>query len=123
VLGKVLEASVRLNAYIHYPDSHTKAITADAWGFSQISGKKCLVVRDARSQTVHVLGNVIRRGQIPAEDLKLMMRVKIVEESVTSSGRSEWQFFIEEVDEETKHAVLRGPIIEPGSIVGGGIRL
>jgi hypothetical protein len=123
LLGKVLEATVRLNVYVHRPGGHTKAITADGWGFSQVSGHKCLVVRDARSQVVHVLGNVVRRGQIPAEDLALMMRVRVVEESVTSSGRSEWQFYIEEVDETTRHAVMRGPIIEPGSVVGGGIRL
>jgi hypothetical protein len=52
-----------------------------------------------------------------------LKRVRVVEESITSSGRSEWEFFVEDVDEETKSQVLRGPIIEPGSIVGGGIRL
>jgi len=123
MLGKVLEATVRLNVYVHQPGGHTKSITADGWGFSQITGRKCLVVRDARSQVVHVLGNVVRRGQIPSEDLALMARCRVVEESVTSSGRSEWQFFLEEVDDTTKHAVLRGPIIEPASIVGGGMRL
>jgi hypothetical protein len=123
MLSKVLEATVRLNVYVHHPGGHTKSITADGWGFSQITGRKCLVVRDARSQVVHVLGHVVRRGQIPSEDLALMARCRVVEESVTSSGRSEWQFYLEEVDDTTKHAVLRGPIIEPASVVGGGIRL
>ena len=122
-LGKVLEATVRLNVYVRQPGGHVKSITADAWGFSQVTGSKILIVRDLRSQVVHVLGRVRRRTQIPQEDLPLMMRARVVEESVTSSGRSEWEFYLEEVDDTTKHAVLRGPIIEPASVVGGGIRL
>ncbi|MFZ5432311.1 MAG: hypothetical protein ACOZB3_00910 [Calditrichota bacterium] len=122
-LGRVLEATVRLNVYLRQPDGHVKSITADGWGFSQITGDKILIVRDLRSQVVHVLGRVRRRTQIPSEDLRLMMRARVVEESITSSGRSEWEFYLEEIDEQTKHAVMRGPIIEPGSVVGGGIRL
>ncbi|MBU0507806.1 hypothetical protein KKH27_03070 [bacterium] len=123
MLGKVLEATVRLNVYLRESDGHVRSITADAWGFSQVTGRKVLVVRDLRSQVVHVLGHVVRRSEIPQEDLPLMMRARVVEESVTSSGRSEWEFYLEEVDLTTKHAVLRGPLIEPASIVGGGIRL
>lgn len=121
-LSRVLEATVRLNVYVRR-QGHIKSITADGWGFSQITGHKILIARDARSQVVHVIGKVIRRSEIPAEDIPLMMRCRVVEESVTSSGRSEWEFYIEEIDTATKHAVLRGPIIEPASIVGGGIRL
>jgi len=123
MLGRVLEAAVRLNVYLRGSDGHVRTITADAWGFSQVTGHKVLVARDQRSQVVHVLGRVIRRSEIPQEDLPLMMRARVVEESVTSSGRSEWEFYLEEVDTATKHAVLRGPLIEPSAIVGGGIRL
>ena len=123
MLGKVLEATVRLNIYVHGMDGHTRAYSADAWGFSQSHGKKCLVLRDARSLAMHVIGNVRRRSQIPHEDLPLMARVRIVEESVTSAGRYEWEFFLEEVDEQTRRDVLNGPLIEPGSIVGQGFRL
>jgi hypothetical protein len=123
MLGKVLEATVRLNIYVHYPDGHTRAFSAEAWGFSQAHGRKCLVLRDARSQIVHVLGNVKRRSQIPQEDLPLMARVRVVEESVTSSGRYEWEFYLEEIDDQTKRDVLNGPLIEPASIVGHGFRL
>ena len=123
MLGKVLEATVRLNIYVHTPDGHTHAFSCDGWGFSQAHGKKCLVFRDARSQALHVVGNVRRRSQIPHEDLPLMGRVRVVEESVTSSGRYEWEFFLEEVDEQTKHDVLNGPLVEPASFVGHGFRL
>lgn len=123
MLGKVLEASVRLNVYVRQKEKATKSITADAWGFSQITGHKIILVRDARSQVVHILGRVMRKSQVPQEDLDLMMRVRVVEESITSSGRSEWEFLVAEVDETTKAAVLRGPLIEPGSIVGPSIRL
>ena len=123
MLGKVLEATVRLNIYVHSADGHTRAFSADAWGFSQAHGKKCLVFRDARSLALHVVGNVRRRSQIPHEDLPLMGRVRVVEESVTSSGRYEWEFFLEEIDDQTKHDVLNGPLVEPGSIVGHGFRL
>ena len=122
-LGKVLEATVRLNVYVHSGNGRTRSITSDAWGFSQVTGSKILVVRDARSKVTHVLGKVMRRSQIPNEDLRFTMRARVVEESVTSAGRSEWQFYLEDVDDQTKHEVLRGPLIEPGSIVGGGIRL
>jgi hypothetical protein len=122
MLGKVLEASVRLNCYISQ-QGHTKSISIDAWGFSELTGRKCLVVRDSRSQVVHVIGITLRRSQIAAEDLPLMKRARVVEESVTSSGRSEWTFYIEDVDEKTAHAVLRSAIIEPGAVVGGGVRL
>ncbi|MDD5088109.1 MAG: hypothetical protein PHI18_04860 [bacterium] len=123
MLGRVLEAAVRLNVYLRGSDGHVRTITADAWGFSQVTGHKVLVARDQRSQVVHVLGRVVRRSEIPQEDLPLTMRARVVEESVTSSGRSEWEFYLEEVDTATKHAVLRGPLIEPSAIVGGGIRL
>jgi hypothetical protein len=123
MLGKVLEAACRLNVYVRHTGHPTKAISADGWGFSQVTGDKILIARDVRSQVVHVLGKVVRRGQVPAEDLGLLMKARVVEESVTSSGRSEWEFFLEEVDEETKSQVLRGPIVEPSAIVGGGIRL
>jgi len=123
MLGQVLEAACRLNVYVRRTGRPTKSISADGWGFSQVTGHKILIARDVRSQVVHILGRVVRRGQVPAEDLGLLLRVRVVEESITSSGRSEWEFFVEEVDEETKHEVLRGPIIEPGSIVGDGIRL
>jgi hypothetical protein len=122
MLGKVLEASVRLNCYISQ-SGHTKSLSIDAWGFSELTGRKCLVVRDARSQVVHVIGITLRRSQIAAEDLPLMKRARVVEESVTSSGRSEWSFYIEDVDEKTAHNVLRSSIIEPSAVVGGGVRL
>jgi hypothetical protein len=122
-LGKVLELSCRLNVYVRHPDGHVKAITADGWGFSQVTGRKCLIVRDNHSKMVHVLGHVVRRGMVPPEELATLNRVKVVEESITSSGRSEWDFFVEEVNEETRGRILRGPIVEPSSIVGGGIRL
>ena len=123
MLGKVLEATVRLNIYVHKGDGHTHAYSAESWGFSQAHGKKCLVLKDARTGVVHVLGNVRRRSQIPHEDIPLMGRVRIVEESVTSSGRYEWEFFLEEVDDQTKHDVLNGPLIEPSAVVGHGFRL
>ncbi len=122
-LGKVLELGCRLNVYVRQPGGHVKAITSDGWGFSQITGTKILIVRDGRSQVIHVLGHVVRRTQVSAEELALLSRVKIVEESITSSGRSEWEFYVEDIDEEQRRHVLRGPIIEPSSIVGGGIRL
>lgn len=122
-LSKVLELSCRLNVYVRQPGGHVKAITADGWGFSQVTGRKCLVVRDNHSKVVHVLGHVVRRGAVTPEELALLNRVKVVEESITSSGRSEWDFFIEEVDDETKGRILHGPIVEPSSIVGGSIRL
>jgi hypothetical protein len=123
MLGKVLEAACRLNVYIRRTGGHTHAISADGWGFSQMTGGRILVVRDARSRVIHVVGKVVRRGQVPKEDLDLLLRVRVVEESVTSSGRSEWEFLIQEVDEETQHQVLRSPIIEPGSLIGDGLRL
>jgi hypothetical protein len=123
MLGKVLEATVRLNIYVHRTDGHTHAYSCDSWGFSQVHGKKCLVLKDVHSGAIVVVGNVRRRSQIPHEDLPLMGRVRIVEESVTSSGRYEWEFFLEEVDDQTKRDVLRGPLVEPGSIVGHGFRL
>jgi len=122
-LGRVLELSCRLNIYIRQPGGHVKAMSADGWGFSQMTGRKCLVARDAHSMVVHVIGHVVRRGMVTPEELALLDRVKVVEESITSSGRSEWDFFIEEVDDETKARVLRGPIIEPSAEVGGGVRL
>jgi hypothetical protein len=122
-LGKVLELSCRLNVYVRQPGGHVKSITADAWGFSQVTGRKCLIVRDNHSKVVHILGHVVRRGMVTPEELALLNRVKVVEESITSSGRSEWDFYIEEVDDETKGRIMRGPIVEPGSVVGGGVRL
>jgi hypothetical protein len=122
-LGRVLELSCRLNVYIRQPGGHVKAMSADGWGFSQITGRKCLIARDGHSKVVHVLGHVVRRGMVTPEELALLNRVKVVEESITSSGRSEWDFFIEEVDDETKGRILRGPIIEPSSMVDGGVRL
>ena len=122
-LGRVLELGCRLNVYIRQPGGHVKAMSADGWGFSQITGRKCLVARDAHSMVVHVLGHVVRRSSVTAEELALLNRVKVVEESITSSGRSEWDFYIEEVDEETAGRVLHSAIIEPSSVVGGGIRL
>jgi hypothetical protein len=122
-LGRVLELGCRLNVYVRQPGGHVKPITADGWGFSQITGDKILIVRDARSQVVHILGKVVRRNQVSMEEIALLSRVKIVEESITSSGRSEWEFYIEDIDDEQRRHVLRGPIIEPSSIVGGGIRL
>jgi hypothetical protein len=122
-LGKVLELSCRLNVYIRQPGGHVKALVADGWGFSQITGRKCLIVRDNHSKVVHVLGHVVRRGMVTPEEFALLNRVKVVEESITSSGRSEWDFYIEEVDDETKGRIMRGPIIEPGSMVDGGVRL
>ena len=122
-LGRVLELSCRLNVYVRQPGGHVKSMSADGWGFSRITGRQCLVARDAHSMVVHVLGHVVRRGAVTAEELALLNRVKVVEESITSSGRSEWDFYIEEVDDETASRVLRGPIVEPASIVGGGIRL
>jgi hypothetical protein len=123
MLGKVLEATVRLNVYVTKPGGHTKAISADGWGFSQMTGRQCLVVRDIHSLVTKVLGMVVRKTGLPAEEMALLDRVRVVEESVTSSGRSEWKFYVEEVDEKTAAAVLHSPIIEPGSVVGGGIRL
>jgi hypothetical protein len=122
-LGRVLELSCRLNVYIRQPGGHVKAMSADGWGFSQVTGRRCLVVQDAHSMAIHVLGHVVRRGAVTPEELALLNRVKVVEESITSSGRSEWEFYIEEVDDDTKSRVLRNPIIEPSSVVGGGIRL
>jgi hypothetical protein len=122
-LGKVLELSCRLNVYVRQPGGHVKAIVADGWGFSQVTGRKCLIVRDNHSKLVHVLGHVVRRGMVTPEELALLNRVKVVEESITSSGRSEWDFYIEEVDDETKGRIMRGPIVEPGSVVDGGVRL
>jgi hypothetical protein len=122
-LGRVLELGCRMNVYVRQPGGHVKSITADGWGFSQVTGHKVLIVRDGRSQVVHILGRVIRRGQVSTEELALLNRVKVVEESITSSGRSEWEFFVEEIDEEQRRHVLHGPIIEPASIVGGGVSL
>jgi hypothetical protein len=122
-LSRVLELSCRLNVYIRHPGGHVKAMSADGWGFSDITGRKCLIARDAHSMVVHVLGHVVRRGAVTPEELALLNRVKVVEESITSSGRSEWDFFIEEVDEDTASRVLRGPIVEPSAVVGGGVRL
>jgi hypothetical protein len=122
-LGRVLELSCRLNAYVRQPGGHVKAISSDGWGFSQVSGRKCLLVRDAQSKVIHVLGHVVRRGAVSPEELAMLSRVKVVEESITSSGRSEWDFYVEEVDEETKARILHNPIVEPSAIVGGGIRL
>jgi hypothetical protein len=71
MLGRVLEATCRLNVYVRQTGQATKAISADGWGFSQITGHKILIVRDVRSQVVHVLGRVVRRGQVPEEDFGL----------------------------------------------------
>lgn len=123
MLSKVLEATCRLNVYVRQTGQPTKSISADGWGFSEVTGHKIIIVRDGRSRVVHVLGRVMRRTQVPQEDMGLLLRVKVVEESITSSGRSEWEFLVQEIDQDTKNQVMRGPIIEPSAIVGGGIRL
>jgi hypothetical protein len=123
MLGKVSEATCRLNIYVHKPDGHTKSYTADAWGFGQISGKKCLVVRDLHSQVKHVLGAIMPRSSMAREDIALMMRARVVEEGVVSTHRQEFTFILDEVDEFTRNKVVQGPLIEPARLVGQEFRL
>jgi hypothetical protein len=123
MLGKVSEATCRLNVYLHRPDGHTKSINADAWGYGQVSGKKVLVVRDRHSQMKHVLGAIIPKSQITREEMAKFMRCRVVEEGVASSDRQEFNFILEEVDEFTRQKVNLGPIIEPNSLVGNSLRL
>ena len=123
MLGKVSEATCRLNVYLHKPDGHTRSITADAWGFGQTSGRKCLVVRDRHSQVKHVLGAVVPKSAINKEDMPMLMRCRVVEEGVASTDRQEFSFVLEEVDDFTRQQVAQGPIIEPGSVVGHSLRL
>ncbi|MBI5060272.1 hypothetical protein HZB60_10895 [candidate division KSB1 bacterium] len=123
MLGKVFETTCRLNIYLTDPGKRTKAVVAEAWGFGQVSGRKCLVARDGNSGGLQVLGEVRTRSSIPREDMGLMARVRIVEEGLAAADRGEWMFFIEPVDEQTRNHILHGPLIEPGPLVGEGLHL
>ena len=123
MLGKVSEATCRLNVYMFHSGQSTKSFSSDGWGYGQVTGRKCLVARDAGSRKVHVLGMIRRRETVPHEDLALMTRARVVEEAVTASGRFVYEFLLEDVDDDTKRRVLLGPIVEPNALVGDGIRL
>jgi hypothetical protein len=123
MLGKILETTSRLTVYVYGPENKYRSIKADAWGFGQVSEKKCMVVREAMSQQLHVLGFIRQRSLIPREDLALMMRTHVVEEGENPVARNEWRFWLDEADEQTRNQVLRGPLIEPAPLIGGELHL
>jgi hypothetical protein len=70
-----------------------------------------------------VLGRIVRREQVAAEDLDLTIRVRVVEEGLILSERHEWRFMLEIMDEADKQQILRGPLIEPARLVGENLYL
>lgn len=123
MLGKVYETTCRLNVYVTEPAKRTRTLAAEGWGFGQVSGRKCLVARDSVSSGLQVLGEVRQRTTIPKEDVGLMVRVRIVEEGLSPADRGEWTFYVDPVDDQTRHHILHGPLIEPGPLVGEGLHL
>ncbi len=123
MLGKVHETTCRLNVYLVRPAGGTRSLPIEAWGFGQISGRKCLVVQDAVTRSLLVLGEVRHRSSIPKEDMGLMARARMVEEGLDAADRAEWIFLVDEIDEKIKREILHGPLIEPGALVGEGLHL
>lgn len=123
MLGKFSETTCRLNVYLTRPGGSTRSLSVEAWGFGQISGRKCLVVRDATTRGLQVLGEVRHRSSIPKEDIGLMSKARLVEEGLDAADRTEWTFLVDEIDEKTKRDILHGPLIEPGPLVGEGLHL
>lgn len=123
MLGKISEKTCRLNVYLARPEASIRAYSADAWGYGQASDRKCLIVQESGSKTVHVLGVIVPRAKVPREDLDLMKKVRIVEEGLNPGDRGEWSFLIDDVDDQTRRQVLSGPFVEPGALVGGELNL
>jgi hypothetical protein len=123
MLGKISESTCRLNFYVQRPDLSTQTYTADSWGFGTLAYKKCLVMKDNGTGKVIVLGRIVRREQVAAEDLDLTIRVRVVEEGLILSERHEWRFMLEIMDEADKQQILRGPLIEPARLVGENLYL
>lgn len=124
MLGKVNESACRLNIYFFRPKQSTRAYSAIGWGFGQLSGRKYIVFRESLHMPSKVLGAVLRRSKIPKEDISLTARVRIVEEGVATTHRSEWIFYVDtDINEDTRQRILNGPLIEPGRLVGDSLHL
>lgn len=123
MLGKVSESSCRLNFYLHRPDAPTRTYSAESWGYGQVTDRKCLVIREARSQKMIVLGSIVKRDRIHKEDVGMMTRLRVVEEGLNPVDRYEYFFLLDEVEEPVRLQILEGPLIEPARLVGDDLHL
>ena len=123
MLGRISDKTCRLNVYLARPEASIRAFAADGWGYGQASDRKCLIVKESGSGTIHVLGVIVPRAKVPREDLDLMKRVRIVEEGLKPEDRAEWSFIIDDIDDQTKRQILAGPFVEPQALVGTDLQL
>ncbi|MCL4305301.1 hypothetical protein KJZ99_05260 [bacterium] len=121
MLGTISEGTCRLNIYLTRPEASIRAFAAVGWGYGQVSDRKCLIVQEAGSKQFHVLGVIVPRYRVPKEDLDLVKRVRIVEQGLKPEDHREWNFFLDDVDESTRRAILNGPHVEPGALVSGDL--
>lgn len=119
MLGKISESTCRLNVYLQRPEASIRSFSADGWGYGQVSDRKCLIIQESASKTVHVLGVIVPRYRVPKEDLDLMKRVRIVEQGLKPEDHREWSFLIDDIDDGIRRQILNGPYVEPGALIGG----
>lgn len=121
MLGKISENTCRLNVYLSRPEASIRSFSADGWGYGQVSDRKCLIIQESNSKSIHVLGIIVPRHRVPKEDLDLMKRVRIVEQGLKAEDHREWSFLIDDVDDTMRRKILSGPHVEPGALIGGDL--
>ncbi|MCB1059887.1 MAG: hypothetical protein KDB65_06640 [Calditrichaeota bacterium] len=121
MLGKISENTCRLNIYLTRPEASIRSFSADGWGYGQVSDRKCLIIQESGSKTMHVLGILLPRHKVPKEDLDLVKRVRIVEQGLKPEDHREWNFYLDDIEDSMRRQILNGPHVEPGALVGGDL--